>query len=79
MESEKINRGQKFKSLTGLRDLLLETVVGFVLRDGGRTGRCVVRGGGRQMCARDEGCGKEVLLAGVDLRTGQRVGIRAQG
>lgn len=37
-----------------------------------------VRGGGRQMCGRDEGLTKEVLLAGVDLRTGQRVSIRAQ-
>lgn len=26
----------------------------------------------------DEGLTKEVLLAGVDLRTGQRVSIRAQ-
>lgn len=41
--------------------------------------RCVVRDGGRHTHGRDERPSREVLLAGVDLRTGQKVGIGAPG
>lgn len=49
----------------------------FAFRDGGRTGRLLEMVVGT--CGRDEKPIREVLLAGVDLRMGQRVGIGAPG